>query len=84
MTTVPTDPGSEYFLDLEVEGMDGPAESPDLNPTQPLWDQPGRVVHARVTDTTTLVDLQQLLVEEWDAIPLLNVARLVSRTRRSV
>ena len=46
--------------------MEWPASSPDLNPIENLWDQLGR---ARVTNTTTLADLRQMLVEEWDAIP---------------
>ena len=32
-------------------------------------DQLGHAFCARVTKTTTLADLQQMLVEEWDAIP---------------
>ena len=40
------------------------------------------VVHARVTHRTTLADLKQMLVEEWDAIPQQNVAKLVSSMRR--
>uniref|UniRef100_A0A3Q3NQX1 Uncharacterized protein n=1 Tax=Labrus bergylta TaxID=56723 RepID=A0A3Q3NQX1_9LABR len=47
-----------------------------------LWDQLARAVHARVTNTATLVDLQQLLVEEWDAIPQQNVTRLVTSMKR--
>ena len=49
--------------------MEWPASRPDLNPIENLWDQLGRAVRARVTNTTTLADLRQMLVEEWDAIP---------------
>ena len=49
--------------------MEWPTSSPDLNPIEHLWDQLGRAVRARVTNTTTLADLRQMLVEEWDAIP---------------
>uniref|UniRef100_A0A8C5CQC8 Uncharacterized protein n=1 Tax=Gadus morhua TaxID=8049 RepID=A0A8C5CQC8_GADMO len=56
--------------------------SPDLNPIEHLWDQLGRAVHARVINTTTLADLRQMLVEEWDAIPQQCVIRLVTRMRR--
>lgn len=41
-----------------------PALSPDLNPTEDFWYHFGCAVHTRVTNTTTLVDVQQLLVEE--------------------
>ena len=49
--------------------MEWPASSPDLNPTEHSGDQLGRAVHARVTNTTTLADLRQMLVEEWGALP---------------
>ena len=35
-----------------------------------------------MTHRTTLADLKQMLVEEWDAIPQQNVAKLVSSMRR--
>ena len=69
---------TEYLQNLGVERMEWPAMSPDLNPIEHLWDQLGRAVYARVTHRTTLADLKQMLVEEWDAIPRQNVAELVS------
>ena len=40
------------------------------------------VVYARVTHRTMFAGLKQMLVEEWDAIPQQNVAKLVSSMRR--
>ena len=73
---------SEYLQNLGVERMDWPALSPDLNPIEHLWDQLGRAVRCRVTNRTTLADLQHILIKEWDAIPQQKVARLVSSMRR--
>lgn len=56
-----------YLQNLRVERMEWYACSPDLSPAEHLWDQPTCVVHATVTNTTTLADLQQML-EECDAI----------------
>uniref|UniRef100_A0A3Q0R994 Tc1-like transposase DDE domain-containing protein n=1 Tax=Amphilophus citrinellus TaxID=61819 RepID=A0A3Q0R994_AMPCI len=53
----------------EVERMELLVCSPDLIPPEHLWDQLGRAVHARLINTTTLADLRQMVVEEWDAIP---------------
>ena len=64
---------TEYLQNLGVERMEWPAMSPDLNPIE---------LYARVTHRTTLADLKQMLVEEWDAIPQQNVAELVSSMRR--
>uniref|UniRef100_A0A3Q3E5D1 Tc1-like transposase DDE domain-containing protein n=1 Tax=Labrus bergylta TaxID=56723 RepID=A0A3Q3E5D1_9LABR len=77
---------SDNLLVLCVMGedysMEWPACSPDLNPIEHLWDQLERAVHARVTNTTTLADSRQMLVEEWDAIPQQCVTRLVTSMRR--
>ena len=62
--------------------MEWPAMSPDLNPIEHLWDQLGRAVYARVTHRTTLADLKQMLVDEWDPIPQQNVAELLSNMMR--
>ena len=57
----------DYLQNLGVERMEWPASSPDLNPIEDLSDQLWRAIRARATNTTTLADLQQMLVEEWDA-----------------
>uniref|UniRef100_A0A3Q3ACV6 Tc1-like transposase DDE domain-containing protein n=1 Tax=Kryptolebias marmoratus TaxID=37003 RepID=A0A3Q3ACV6_KRYMA len=62
---------------LAVERMEWPPCSPKLNPIEHLWDQLGRAVCSRVTNATTLAVLQQLLVEEWDAILKQCVTKLV-------
>jgi hypothetical protein len=47
----------EWFVDNNVPEMDWPAQSPDLNPTEQLWDE-------------SAVALAIALQEEWAAIPL--------------
>lgn len=73
---------NEYLQDEGVERMEWPANSPDLNPIEHLWDQLGRSVRQRVTDRTTLAELRLILVEEWNAIPQARVTRLVNSMRR--
>ena len=68
---------TDYLQNVGVERMEWPAMSPDLNPIEHLWDQLGRV-----SNTTTLADLQRLLVEEWNAIPQQRVTRLVTGMRK--
>ncbi|KAJ8247872.1 hypothetical protein GJAV_G00251530 [Gymnothorax javanicus] len=74
----PTERGlsETYLQNLGVERMEWPACSPDLDPIEHLWDQLGRAIRARVTNTTTLAGLRQMLVEEWDAAPQQCVTRL--------
>jgi len=73
---------TDYLQNVGVERMEWPAKSPDLNPIEHLWDQLGRAIRVGVTNTTTLADLQRLLVEEWNAIPQQRVTRLVTSMRR--
>lgn len=51
-------------------------------PTEPLRDQLGHAVRARVTNTTMMADMGQMLVEEWDATSQQYVTRPITRTRR--
>ncbi len=72
----------EFLHDAGVQRMEWPANSPDLNPMEHMWDQLGRKVRLKVTDETTLTDLTSIVVEEWNAIPEQYVTRLVSSMRR--
>lgn len=62
--------------------MERPLYSHDLYLIEQLWDQLRRAVHARLTNMTTLADLHQMLVEEWDAFPQQCVTKLVTSMRR--
>ena len=53
----------DHLQNVGVERMEWPASSPDLNPIEHLFDQLGHAVCARVTNTTTLADLRQMLVK---------------------
>ncbi len=66
---------------LQAHGVE-PAVSPDLNPIENLWDQLGRTARKRVTSATTLAQLRQILIQEWNAIPQDRVRRLVSSMGR--
>ena len=64
----------------EVQGvtrMEWPANSPDLNPIEHLWDQLKRAVRRRINQNTTLGALYQLLSEEWAALPPQRLSDLI-------
>lgn len=63
---------AEVFETLEnenIERMEWPAYSPDLNPIEHAWDALGRRVSQRNHPPRTIQELKIALREEWDNIP---------------
>jgi hypothetical protein len=59
----------EWFVNDKVPKMDWPAQSPDLNPTEHLWDELERRLRSRPQRPTSLTALTTALQEEWATIP---------------
>ncbi|GFX16628.1 transposable element Tcb1 transposase [Trichonephila clavipes] len=61
---------AEQLLESEdIERMDWPARSPDLNPIEQVWDFLGRRLAARTLPPVTIRELQLALQDEWAAMP---------------
>ncbi|GFS88991.1 transposable element Tcb2 transposase [Trichonephila clavipes] len=61
---------AEQLLESEdIERMDWPARSPDLNPIEHVWDFLGRRLAARTLPPVTIRELRLTLQDEWAAIP---------------
>ncbi|GFW09905.1 transposable element Tcb1 transposase [Trichonephila clavipes] len=61
---------AEQLLESEdIERMDWPARSPDLNPIEHVWDFLGRRLAARTLPSVTIRDLRLALQDEWAAMP---------------
>ena len=56
-----------FCSDIDHNDHYCPACSPDLYSIEQLLDQLGRAVRNRVTKPTTLQDLRQIVVDEWNA-----------------
>ncbi|GFW06739.1 transposable element Tcb2 transposase [Trichonephila clavipes] len=62
--------GAEHLLESEnIERMDWPARSPDLNPIEHVWDFLGRRLAARTLPPVTIRELRLALQDEWAAMP---------------
>ncbi|GFX78968.1 transposable element Tc1 transposase [Trichonephila clavipes] len=61
---------AEQLLESEdIERMDWPARSPDLNPIEHVWDFLGRRLAALTLPPVTIRELRLALQEEWAAMP---------------
>ncbi|GFT53105.1 transposable element Tcb2 transposase [Trichonephila clavipes] len=61
---------AEQLLESEdIECMDWPARSPDLNPIEHVWDFLGRRLAARTLPPVTIRELRLALQDEWAAMP---------------
>ncbi|GFW05398.1 transposable element Tcb2 transposase [Trichonephila clavipes] len=60
----------EQLLESEdIERMDWPARSPDLNPIEHVWDFLGKRLAARTLPQVTIRELRLALQDEWVAMP---------------
>ena len=59
--------------------MEWPSKSLDLNPIEQMWDQVGRAISRRSMHHRR--DLAPTVMSEWDAIPQINVKRLIYSMR---
>ncbi|GFX36118.1 transposable element Tcb2 transposase [Trichonephila clavipes] len=61
---------AEQLLESEdIERMDWPARSPDLNPIEHVWDFLGRRLAARTLPPVTIREFRLALQDEWAAMP---------------
>ncbi|GFY26761.1 transposable element Tc3 transposase [Trichonephila clavipes] len=61
---------AEQLLESEdIERMDCPARSQDLNPIEPVWDFLGRRLAACTLPPVTIRELRLSLQDEWAAMP---------------
>ncbi|GFV90635.1 transposable element Tcb2 transposase [Trichonephila clavipes] len=60
----------EYLEDHGLERMEWPAQSPDLNPIEHLWDYLGREVAALNPPPRSLHELKQGLLCVWSSLPI--------------
>ncbi|GFW76908.1 transposable element Tcb2 transposase [Trichonephila clavipes] len=61
----------------DIERMDWPARSPDLNPIEHVWDFLGRRLAARTLPPVTIRELGLALQDEWAAMPQQLIGTLI-------
>ncbi|GFT07628.1 transposable element Tcb2 transposase [Trichonephila clavipes] len=74
---------AEQLLESEdIERMDWPARSPDLNPIEHVWYFLGRRLAARTLPPVTIRKLRLALQDEWAAMPQQLIGTLILSTGR--
>lgn len=56
---------TDYLREAQIERMDWPPFSPDMNPIEHVWDMLHRAVQRRPNVPTTLPELREAAIEEW-------------------
>ncbi|GFY22510.1 transposable element Tcb2 transposase [Trichonephila clavipes] len=67
----------DFLFEEGIVRMEWPASSPDMNPTENVWDALGRRVAGHQPPPQTLQELERALLEEWDRKPQLVINSLI-------
>jgi len=74
----------QWMQDNSIKNIFWPAQSPDLNPIEHLWDVLERKVCNHIPHPTNLTELMAILKEEWDKIESEVIENLVESMPRRV
>ena len=74
----------KWFVDIGVEELDWPAQSPDLNPIEHLWDELEHRLRAKPNRPTSVPYLTNALVVEWKQLTTAMFQHLVESLPRRV
>ena len=74
----------DFLNQNNVQVLDWPPYSPDLNPIEHLWDALDRRVRKRVNVPNNVAQLQLALIQEWNNIPQRTIDNLVGSMVRRV
>ena len=74
----------DFLNQNDVQVLDWPPYSPDLNPIEHLWDALDRRVRKRVNVPNNVAQLQLALIQEWNNIPQRTIDNLVGSMVRRV
>ena len=72
----------EYLQQETIVRIDWPACSPDLNPIEHVLNMLQVAILRHPTQPTTLVELENVLIEEWNNLEMAATQRLIGSMRR--
>ena len=74
----------KWFVEISLEELDWPAQSPDLNPIKHIWYELERRLRAKPNRQTSVPNLTNVLVDEWKKVPATMLQHLVESLPRRV
>ncbi|XP_071133129.1 uncharacterized protein [Mytilus edulis] len=66
----------------QVNVLDWPSRSPDLNPIEHVWDLLNRRIRENHGDFQNLQELENALIREWNAIPQRQIRKILNGMRK--
>ena len=82
--SIPQNPSKTTSRGKKIDVLPWPAQSPDLNPIEHLWEHLDRQVRKRVNQPRSTKDLAEILMEEWNQIPVEVTKNLVDSMPRRI
>uniref|UniRef100_A0A674AN18 Lecithin retinol acyltransferase-like n=1 Tax=Salmo trutta TaxID=8032 RepID=A0A674AN18_SALTR len=74
----------KWVVEIGVEELDWPAQSPDLNPIEHLWDELEGRLRARPNRPTSVPDFTNAFVADWKQVPTAMFQQLMESLPRRV
>ena len=74
----------DFLANNNIAPLAWPPYSPDLTPIEHMWDELDRRVRKRRNPPTTLAQLRNALIDEWNNIPMRTVNALVNSIQRRI
>ena len=74
----------DFLANNNILPLAWPPYSPDLTPIEHMWDELDRRVRKRRNPPATLAQLRNVLIDEWNNIPMRTVNALVNSIQRRI
>ncbi|GFS67207.1 uncharacterized protein TNCV_2902221 [Trichonephila clavipes] len=71
-------------VQMGVQNLDWPSQSPDLNPIELLWDELERILRSQTNLPSSLQALTSAVMDTWKAIPMVTYQKLVENLPKRV